>query len=411
MKFFSFKRNNNTNTQSTPQNIVNPCAKSEVAFNGTLSKLTSPMTLSAFFGGVNIISNSLALMKWNFKNEDDELLPKTHYLYHLFDEAKMTRFNMIKNVIKDIILWGNGFIYIERDKQTHKPLTLHYSPASKTNIYFDDLNDEIWFWNPQFTRQWDNGENYLHFYMSSINGYRGISLNTFAYNSVQLLGNTEKMVDDYYKSNGTPHGVVTPNTTAPQVGIQSDNLKELRDAWNKAMGSMNGSGTIFCPADVKYTQLSSSAKDATLVESRLFNITEISRWFNISPTLLGDLSHNAYGTISESQREFVIHTLSPYVVMIEEELSRKLIMPSRLGREYIDLDENSILATDQEKQANYFKTLTSAGIMTINEARHSLGLPPKDGADDIIIPFTNVNSNTIGEEQENTEDTQQDEIQ
>lgn len=398
MKWFSFKKRANTE-----QEHVNPCARSLFSSNGALSMTFSPMTLSAFYGGVSIISNSLALMKWNFKNDDDELLPKTHYLWHLFDEAKMTRFQMIKNVIKDIILYGNGFIYIERDKQTFKPKTLHYSPASKTNIFYNELTNDIWFWNEQFTRSWDNGENYLHFYMNSSNGYRGVALPSYAYKSIQLLGNTERMVDDYYKSNGTPHGVVTPNMTAPMVGIMDDELQDLKASWNKAMAATNGSGTIFCPADIKYTQLSSSAKDASLVESRLFNITEASRWFNISPTLLGDLSHNAYGTISEAQREFVIHTLSPYVVMMEEELTHKLIMPSRLGREYIDLDENSILATDQEKQANYYKTLTSAGIMTINEARHELGLPAKEGADDIIIPFTNVNSNTIGGEQEKDE--------
>ena len=35
--------------------------------------------------------------------------------------------------------------------------------------------------------------------------------------------------------------------------------------------------------------------------------------------------------------------------------------------------------------------------MSINEARSSLGLNPIEGGDKVIIPFTDISQNTIGE--------------
>ena len=70
-------------------------------------------------------------------------------------------------------------------------------------------------------------------------------------------------------------------------------------------------------------------------------------------------------------------------------------------KQFVDLDENSILANDTEKQANEITTLTSSGIITPNEARKRLGLPPVDGGDALVIPFTKIEDNTIGGTNEN----------
>lgn len=402
-----------TEKRSNNDNIVNPCPIPDKD-DGTqaLSNLLKqsnggPMNLSAFFAGVNLISNSIALMKWLYKDNEDNLLYSAHYLWHLFDESKMTRFNMVKNVVTDILLYGNGFIYIERNKESGKPETLHYSPASQTTMYFNPLNNELFFLNPNYSTKWNNGDNYLHFYMSSRDGYQGIPIVDYAYKTIRLSSNTEKSALDYYSSGGQLFGLITTNNTNPQVGTRESQMKALRQSWDEARSQSNGTGTIFVPQDLKYTALSSSAKESALVESRLFNIQEISRWLNISPVLLGDLSHNYYGSIAESQAEFIIHTLSPYVVMVEEELTRKLIMPSKQNKEHVDLDQNSILATDIEKQANYYSTLVKNGILTINEARHNLGFANMDGADDLIIPFTDINSNKVNsEEQQNNENNE-----
>jgi hypothetical protein len=81
--------------------------------------------------------------------------------------------------------------------------------------------------------------------------------------------------------------------------------------------------------------------------------------------------------------------------MIEEELNRKLIKSNERGV-YVNLNENAILLTDKSATANYYSTLVNNGVISRNEARKALGLNPIEGGDDIIIPYTKVEDNTIG---------------
>lgn len=399
--------------RSKDDNVQNPCPVPQPDNTETMSLSNllrqfqgSAMNLSAFFAGVNIISNSIAMMKWEYKDNDDNLLPQTHYLWHLFDDSKLTRFNIVKNLIEDIICNGNGFIYIERNKETGKPCALHYSPANSTVMYFNPLTNDLFYLNPTYNTKWDNGDNYLHFFMQpDSTGFKGQSIPSFAYKTINLSAATEKAANDYYSTGGSLFGLITTNSTTPQVGTQDKTMKTLRQSWDEARSQSNGTGTIFIPADLKFQQLSSSAKDSALVESRLYNITEIARWLNISPVLLGNLEHTQYGSMTDAQRDLILHTLAPYVSMIEEQCNKKLIMPSRHCKEYVDLDENSIMAIDKASEASYYNTLVSGGIMSVNEARHKLGLPNIDGGDNLIIPYTNIADNTIGNTDKNNEDT------
>ena len=43
--------------------------------------------------------------------------------------------------------------------------------------------------------------------------------------------------------------------------------------------------------------------------------------------------------------------------------------------------------------------------MTRNEAREQLGLNAMEGADELIIPFTNIAQNTVGNNNDDTDDS------
>ena len=390
--------------RSKEQNITNPCPipqpdgiESQALSNLFRLQTGNAMNLSAFFAGVNLIANTIATIKLTYKDNEDNLLKPTHYLWHLFENTTLTQFNTIRNVIKDVIVRGNGFIYIERDQETGRPIRLHYSPASQTTMYYNPINNTVFYMNPVYNTKWNTGDNYIHLYINSKDGFVGLSINDYAYKTINLSAATEKAANDYYSTGGSLFGLITTNSTTPQVGTQDKTMKTLRQSWDEARSQSNGTGTIFIPADLKFQQLSSSAKDSALVESRLYNVSEIGRWLQISPFLLGDLSHNAYGSLSESQMAFLLYTLNPYIVALEEEMNRKLIMPSKYNLEHVDLDQNSILAIDKEKQANYLGNLVKNGLMTPNEARKVLGLPQTEDGNKLFVSFTDINQNTIAE--------------
>ena len=387
--------------RSKNDNIINPCPVDDTVLPVTLQQYRNKekigaMSLSTFYAAVNLVSNSIAMMPWKFKDDENNELPKSNYLYHLFDNSIITRYNIIKNVVKDIILYGNGFIYIERDQETGQPKTLHYSPANQTAIWYDELNHNLYYYNFTYLDRIDDGTNYLHFYMNSDDGFIGKGVLKYAYNVLDIASVIQNATSSYYSTAGQQFGIVSPNGPLPEVGNQQKQLDKLVQKWEEAQMKAN-KGTVFFPSDLKFTPMTNTAKDSALIEAREYNAVEVGRFIcNISPVLLGDLRHLAYNSLTESQREFVIHSLAPIVMMIEEQCNKKLIMPSKHCKQFVDLDENYILANDAEKQANEITTLTNSGIITPNEARKRLGLPPVDGGDALVIPFTKIEDNTIG---------------
>ena len=387
--------------RSKNDNIINPCPIDDTVLPVTLQQYRNKekigaMSLSTFYAAVNLVSNSIAMMPWKFKDDENNELPKSNYLYHLFDNSIITRYNIIKNVVKDIILYGNGFIYIERDNETGQPKTLHYSPANQTTIWYDEINHKLYYYNFTYLDRIDDGTNYLHFYMNSDDGFIGKGVLKYAYNVLDIASVIQNATSSYYSTAGQQFGIVSPNGPLPEVGNQQKQLDKLVQKWEEAQMKAN-KGTVFFPSDLKFTPMTNTAKDSALIEAREYNAVEVGRFIcNISPVLLGDLRHLAYNSLTESQREFVIHSLAPIVTMIEEQCNKKLIMPSKHCKQFVDLDETSILANDAEKQANEVTTLTNSGIITPNEARKRLGLPPVDGGDALVIPFTKIEDNTIG---------------
>jgi HK97 family phage portal protein len=174
----------------------------------------------------------------------------------------------------------------------------------------------------------------------------------------------------------------------------------------RTQNSGRGKNIAVLGSDLDYTPIGSTAAESQLLETRGFNIDEVARYFNISPQLLGDLAHTQYGSLEQAQLDFLMHCLMPYISMIEDEFNRKLLKPSE-STLFIDLDENHIMKADKQATANYLSTLTSAGIMSINEARHLLDLAPVDGGDDLIIPYTNIEDNTIGKTKTNDKNTEE----
>lgn len=390
----SEKRANDTNVPQTPSQGTGTSVSNLFSI---LEKGGNALSLSPVFCAINIISNSCAMLPWYACDKDGNELSNLHYLNHLFDSARVSRFLSMKGVIKDVLINGNGYMYIERNRETGKPEKLRYLPTGTVNVFKNDLTDELFYLCSNVSNKYINESDILHFKMNSNDGLIGIGVLQYAGKTVELSKNTEKATSDYMASGGAVTGILTPNQTNPNIPTTQKQIDNIRSSWETAR-TKNGTSTIILPADMKFTQLSANAKDAAYLDTRLFNLQEIARWFNISPLLLGDLTHSQYGNLESSQREFIIHTLQPYIVMLEEELNKKLIMPSKVGKEFIDLDENALLAADKVNQANYLSTLTHNGIISVNEARAEVGYGPVEGGDRLMIAYTDVNQNTINKE-------------
>lgn len=341
-------------------------------------------TLSSFYGAMELISNSIAQLPIIVKRDNE--IDKNHPLNLLFKNCLISKFNLIKSVITDIIMYGNAYIYIERAADG-TPINLIYCQPTNVTVDYNDRKQELYYQIPMIKRGRIEAVNVLHFYKNSYNGVLGRSLISYAKSVVDLAQATDKAAQTYYGSGCALHGALTIKSSRRGAKEQA------REAFASTHNG-RGSGLVILDDDMSYQQLSSNANDSQMLEARTFNVTEIARYFNINPILLGDAKGKGYATIEAANIEFVSHTLLPYITMMQDELNRKLVKPSESNVE-IDIDESYLMKGDEQSESDYLTKLVSGGIMTINEARNRLGLNNVDGGDDIIMPYTKIEDNKL----------------
>lgn len=384
MEWNIFKRN----TSDIKNFVDEPSQPSATSIFFGKTMLGKSTSLSTFFAAKELITNSLAQLPIIIKKNNK--VNHNHPLNFLFDGTIMTKFAFIKMMIDDMLMFGDAYAYIVRAADG-TPTSLVYCEHGSVNHFYNQRKQEHYYTASFVKRGKIEPINMIHLYKNSRNGVEGVSLITYAQNILKLAQATDKAVSKYYSGGCALQGALTIK------GTRRGSKEAARQAFQETHGD-NGSGLVILDDDMSYTPISSNANDSQMLEARLFNVSEIARYFNLNPVLLGDLSHSSYSTIEAANIEFVTHTLMPYVALLEDEFNRKLVKPSERGRIAIDFDETYLLKGDKNATANYYKTMVSSGIMSINEARKQLGLSEVEGYDDLIIPYTKVEDNTVNKD-------------
>lgn len=352
------------------------------------------MNLSAVYRAVEIISDSIAVLPIKVQRLDEmgknEI--ESHPIKIVFGDKNngnvLSKFNLIKLMVQSVLLRGNGFAYIER-AEDGTVTGLQYLESGEVVINYDKIKNELYYTIPKFTKSRRiEPINMIHLVKNSYDGVNGISVLSFASRTLKTANATEESAKSFFDNGMNLSGVLTV-----QGQLSQKQKDDIRSSWSQAYAN-GGQGLAVLQGNMSYQPIQINAKDAQMLESRQFNVTDIARFFGISPVLLGDLTNASYNTIEAVQQEFLVHTLQPYVTMIENEFNRKLLKPSERNLNII-LETNEILRTDKAAQANYYSTMLGNGILSVNEVRKELGYNPIEGGDKHVIPFTDIAQNSL----------------
>lgn len=355
---------------------------------------TNSITLSGVYAAVELISNAIAQIPIHIKDKFSGDILENTGLELVFQDNIQSKYTIIKQMVSDMLLNGNGVAYIRKDGNG-KPNGLIYCPKGTYTIVYDEIAGTLYYQIPKISSKKIDPKNVIHILKNSADGVNGKGFFTYASRTVQNAINAEEASSSYYESGCSVNAILKSDRK-----LSKKQKEEIEQAWNLAHNGHTKNSIAVLGVDLNYVPLSNNAADSQLVESRLFNLQEIARFFNINPVLLGDLSHSSYSSLEQAQQEFLIHTLSPIIALMEDEFNRKLCKDTDF---VIDIDENHILLSDKNSTANYLEKMTKSGIMTRNEARHLLGLRPVEGADDLLMPYTDVNMNKVGTEEGKSE--------
>ena len=396
LNVFVENRMASTPTESKqPLQYINPCDNGALPF--FRFNQGSAMNLSAAYRCIELISDSIGTLPVQVKKlgrrGKTNVLDNHPLVKIIYDKRnRITKFMLFKLIVQAVITKGNSFVYIERANDG-TPTSLRYLEPQDVTVNYNKQNNDLYYLANKVSSRRIEPKDMLHFVKNSYDGVNGVSLLTYAARTLKLANDTESSALRFFGSSCNLSGIL--KMTGNPTQEQRVNAKQT---WqliaNDGLAVMRG--------NMDYIPVQLSAADSQLIESRMYNVQDICRFFGVSPVLVGDLTHASFSSIEAIQNEFLTHTLAPYISMIQDELNRKLITDDNL---YINLDETAILRTDKQQLASYYSTLLNTGVLSINEVRKELGYNEAEGLDEHHIPYNAAAQSSLTNDIQNVNKT------
>lgn len=364
------------------------------AYGYILNSRRMPMLLSTVYRCVDLISDSVSVLplktykldKEGFKSEYKE--HPAYYLLDLEPNEDMTRFVFFKVLMVSVLLTGNGYAYIERDGK----LNVHqliYIPSEKVSIEW--ITDKRGIMRKRYRvtgfTNLVEPRDMIHVLNFSYDGIMGVSTLTHARQTIDIATSSEESAAGFFKSGGAISGVLT----VEGARMNDEQKDQIYQTWYERM-EKHPNGIAVLEGNMRYQPIKISPQDQQLLESRLFNVSDICRFFSVSPVKAFDLSKSSYSTVEATQLQYLTDTVLSVISKIELEINRKLFLPSERGMVIAEFDTSAILRTDKKAQAEYWKNMFYTGGATPNEIRRENNLPRKDNGDNAFVP---VNVQTL----------------
>ncbi len=161
--------------------------------------------------------------------------------------------------------------------------------------------------------------------------------------------------------------------------------------WELANGGENQGRTACLPTDWKYQSIGISPEDSQFLETRQMCRADIAALFGVPPHMVGDLSRLSNNNHENESLSFVIDTLRPYLVGIEQEIQIKLFDAD--PRRFCEFDVSERLRGDFASTMQGFAVGKQWGIFTTNYCLEKIGENPIGPEGDIYwapINMTNA---------------------
>lgn len=362
---------------------------------GPVVNATTAMRSSSVYASVALIAGAIASMpKPIFQRTAVGREQTEHPYWWLLNEEPTPCFSAYtfwEYLVSCKLLRGDAYAYIDRNGAG---IPVEVVPVPWTNViaekrgrrlvYFIELDGEY---------IGVDQDDMLHFPSLGFDGVKSPSvIKLAAKQAVGVSLAAEEYAGRFFSNGARPDFALKHpgNPTKEQVNL----LREMWQERHQGVGHSHLPAVLTGGMDV--AELTMSAEDSQLLETRKWQVIDIARAFGVPPHMIGETEKtSAWGTgIEQMSIGFVRFTLNRHLKPIEQELNRKL-WPSS-PRYFVEFNREGLLAGDSKAEAEYFTKALGGpgnrGYMTVNEVRRIKNLPPIEGGDVLYTPESTSNA-------------------
>lgn len=350
------------------------------------------MSLSAWYRGVALIAGSIASLPLCTIDEaaDGEITPAASFL----DTPGGDRLNPFAWKEQSVVyLLNHGNLYLQHIYNAAGALSSLWPvhpfcvvpewdssrPGGKVfHVTVAEIDDGRW-----TTHTYDADASSMTQIMGlSLDGLRGISPITAARLSLGTTLAGERSANRQFTNGAMISGMVTPQGDEEITAGEAALIKEDLDV--RVLGPENTGSIPVINRKLQFSPWTMSAADAQFIQSRTFQVIEISRWLGVPPHLLSETEKaTSWGSgIAEQNQGLARYTLQPWTSRLDAGLSPLITNPRRR----VEFDYSMFVKPSPLDEVTMLNTMVNGGWMTPNEARRARHLPPIADGDTLRIP-------------------------
>ncbi len=361
------------------------------------------LCLPAVWSAVNRISSTVGSLPLHVYRRRDAGKEKAqqHPAYSLLHTAPnpyMTAIQFRRTLTAHVLLWGNGYAYIERDGAGALVALWPLSPAATWPAWVEVDGEKRLVYNTTINGQTKQLMDYevLHVAGLGFDGLRGYSVIAMEREAVGLGLAMQEMTGRVVANNAVP-----PIVLIHPGQLSREGQKNLARAWKEDYGGENAGKVGVLSEDIKIEKLGMPLKDAEFLAQRNYTVKDIARIFNIPLTMLeGDEKAPTYASAEQFDLWFVKHTIRPWLVTWEQAISLRLFIGLERRRYFAEHSVEGLLRGDSQSRAEYYSKMFGIGALSINqilELENQNGIGP-DG-DKHFVPLNMVSVDQAGQPQ------------
>lgn len=364
--------NANTNKEMTPG----------ASFNINLGEtvqvtIENALQIPAFTFGINLICDTIASMPIYLYDKNGKMLTND-YRYKLLNFSPneyTTSYNLKYSMLFDFLVFGNGYIHIEKDYLTQKITSLIHIPYNDINlntVYDIDKRKTRYFYD-----YWGSYQAPTYNVLNVVRNPRnnpliGVGVLEQGWNTLKLLLDLENYQTESIDNKFTPRVVIEKESIMSKASKES-----FRDSIRNFFSGSKGSKVLLLDDGMKAKSLNAFS-DNSVMEQKNDAIKNLAMLLKLPLQLFGISGGNmSYSNESYNTMMLLKQTIEPILKVVEDTMDGYLLTESEKEKGYYwGVDTSSILRVDPKTEYEMYGKAIADNILLVNEVREKLNLEP-----------------------------------
>jgi HK97 family phage portal protein len=359
------------------------------------------LTHMGVFAAVRILAESLASLPLHLYQrapDGSRGVAYQHALYpllHSQPNGEMTAYNFRETLMGHLALHGNCYAEIEYDASGRAVALWPLNVEKMREIARDDQGRLVYVY--ELPDRFDNRlvslpmERVMHVRGLGGNGLIGFSPLRLARNAIGLALVAENYGAKLFKNGAIPKVVLKHPGT-----LKKDAAQRLKSSWMEMHGGLeNAHRVAVLEEGMDIETVGIPPEDAQFLQTRKFQLADIARMFRVPPHMLADLDRATFSNIEHQGIEFVQHTLRPWLVNWEQEISRSLLLSRERSTYYAEFAVDGLLRGDMQSRYTAYSIGRQNGWLSANDIRRYENLNPIPGGDVYLVPLNMVPADSL----------------